>query len=206
MQSNKELYEKIINAFVSNFILPDEKNVTFVVTSEGKLISGTPMKTDNEIILGISVFMMMQIPTSIKIDLVREILLEKGILTKQETENGIFYATNKAVNFTLLVEYINSPKTLSSLREFVLGEHISKYETMMNVINMTIQNESKNVIDSIVLANNSNHKSTVKEIKDYIAVGFSGIQDTFKPYDKQISDKSYSMVEEIKTMLNDKFQ
>lgn len=206
MKNNKELYEKIIDAFISNFIFPDEKNVTLVVTSDGKLISGVPMKTDNEIILGISVFMMMQIPTSIDIDLVREILLEKGILTKQESANGVFYATNKAVDFTLLANYVNNPKTLSSLREFVLGDHISKYESMMNIINVTIQNEFKNVMDSIVLANNSNLKGSVKEIKDYIAVGFSTAMDTFKPYDAQIGDKSYSMLEEIKTMLNDKLQ
>lgn len=204
MANNRELYEKIIDAFISNFILPDEKNITFIISSDGKMISGVPMKTDNEIILGISVFMMMQIPSSINIDLVREILIDKKILTKQETENGAFYATNKAVNFTLLVDYINSPKTLSSLREFVLGEHISKYENMMSVINMTIQNESKNLTDAVIIANTNSSRTAVKEIKDCIAAGCVDIADILKPHDKQADEESYSMIEEIRSLLGDK--
>ena len=204
MANNRELYEKIIDAFISNFILPDEKNITFIITSDGKMISGVPMKTDNEIILGVSVFMMMQIPSSINIDLVREILIDKKILTKQNTENGVFYATNKAVNFTLLVNYINSPKTLSSLREFVLGEHISKCENMMSVINMTIQNESKNFTDAVIIANANSSKAAIKEIKDYVSAGYTGIADIFKPHDKQTDEESYSLLEEIKSLLGDK--
>lgn len=206
MESKKEIYIKIIDAFINNFILPDEKNVTFIRTEDGKFVSGVPMKTDNEILLGISIFIMMQIPNQINIELIREILLDKGIITKQEGSNGsTFYATSKAVNFTFLCDYINSPKTLSSLREFILGEHITKYENMMNVINMTIQNESKSISDAVITANNANHKSTVKELKDYVSVGFSSFADLLKPYDKQIGDKSYSALEEIKSMLNDKF-
>lgn len=167
--------KKLIDEFIDNFIIDDKFNIQYILTEDGKFISGTPFKRADELLLGVRVFLMTMVPTlTINIDDISSYLIEKGLVTKQKlSDDEDILITHKVYNILGLLNYINNPNVINNMRINFLEKHISDLndtisscESSINSINNTFRTFTVSIEDILTKNNNKVIKSEMALLAD----------------------------------------